>query len=221
LQRSLAELNGNLGELNAKESEARQAIAQNDLEMASTRNQRRQDISKDLQDAQASAADLNEKIHGAQDTLTKKILEAPVAGTVTDIKSFTPGSAIGAGNPILDIVPQGDSMLVEANVRPDDIEHVHPGQRVNIRLTSYKQHKVPVLTGRLTYVSADRQQDPKGDPFFLVRAEIDRDALAAIKGVALYPGMPTEVLIIGGERTAIDYFLSPITDSLRRSLHEE
>jgi HlyD family secretion protein len=112
-------------------------------------------------------------------------------------------------------------MLVEANVRPDDIEHVHPGQRVNIRLTSYKQHKVPVLTGRLTYVSADRQQDQKGDPFFLVRAEIDRDALAAIKGVALYPGMPTEVLIIGGERTAIDYFLSPITDSLRRSLHEE
>ncbi|HYM33343.1 MAG TPA: HlyD family type I secretion periplasmic adaptor subunit [Candidatus Cybelea sp.] len=221
IKRNEAELRGNIGELTAHQAETQQAIAQTELEIASTRNQRRQDISKDLQDAQGAAADLSERVRGAQDLLTKRDVLAPESGKVTDIKFFTPGSAIGAGQPILDIVPQSDTMIVEANVRPDDIEHLRPGQRVNIRLTAYKQHKVPVLTGHLTYVSADLQQDPKGESFYLARAEIDRDALTRIQGVSLYPGMPAEMLIIGGERKAIDYFLSPITDSLNRSMREE
>jgi HlyD family secretion protein len=78
-----------------------------------------------------------------------------------------------------------------------------------------------MLTEHILYVSADRQQDAKGEPLFLARAEIDAAALAGIRGVTLYPGIPVEVLIIGGERTAIDYFLSPITDGIRRSMHEE
>jgi HlyD family secretion protein len=221
LKRGEAELRGNIGELTAKKAETRHAIAQTELEMISTTNQRREDISKDLQDAQSSAADLAEKIRGAEDMLTKRLIVAPDDGTVTDIKFFTPGSSIGAGQPVLDIVPQSDRMLVEANVRPEDIEHVHTGQKVNIRLTAYKQHRVPVLTGRVAYVSADRQQDAKGEPFFLARAEIDADGLASVRGITLSPGMPAEVLIISGARPAIDYFISPITDSLHRSLREE
>ena len=221
LQRNQAELRGNTGGLAARVSELEQAVLQNDLETISLRNQRQQDISKDLQDAQAQMADLAEKVRGAEDLLEKKVVLAPESGTVTDIKFVTPGSSIGAGQPILDIVPQHDAMVVEANIRPEDIEHVHPGQRVNVRLTAYKQRKVPIIGGRLVYVSADRQLDAKGEPFFLTRAEIDRQAMAAIRGVTLYAGMPAEVLIIGGERTAIDYFISPITDSLRRAFREE
>jgi HlyD family secretion protein len=221
LKRNEAELGGNLGELAARKAETRHVIAQTELEMTATTNQRRQDISKDLQDAQSTAADLAEKIRGAEDILSKQLVTAPASGIVTDIKFFTPGSSIGAGQPVLDIVPQADRLLVELDVRPEDVEHVHPGQPVNIRLTSYKQHKLPVLTGHLTYVSADRQQDAKGEFFFLARAQIDNAALDRIKGVSLYPGMPAEGLIINGERTAIDYFISPITDSLRRSLIEE
>ena len=80
---------------------------------------------------------------------------------------------------------------------------------------------MPVLTGKLVYVSADRQFDPRGNPFFLARAEIDEHALDKLKGVTLYPGMPAEVLIIGGERKAIDYFISPITRSLDRAFRED
>jgi HlyD family secretion protein len=221
LKRNQAELRGNIGELTARRSAAQEAIGQAELELAATTKQRQQDISKDLQDAQSSAADFAEKLRGAEDTLAHRLVSAPDSGTVTDIKFFTPGSAIGPGQPILDIVPRNDRLLVEVAVRPEDIEHVHPEQKVNIRLTAYKQHKVPVLSGRLLYVSADRQQDVKGEPFFQARAAIDPAALDGIRGVALYPGMPAEVLIIGGERTAIDYFLSPITDGIRRSLHEE
>lgn len=221
LQRNEALLRGNLGELAGKQAEARQAIAQTELEMVSATNQRQQDISKDLQDAQALSGDAVEKIRGVEDLIAKKLVAAPESGVVTDVKFFTPGSSIGAGQPILDIVPQNDKMVVEIKVRPEDIEHVHSGQKVNIRLTAYKQHKVPVLTGRLVYVAADSAQDQKGDQFILARAEIDRRELSRMKGVNLYPGMPAEVLIIGGERAAIDYFISPITESLHRSFGEE
>lgn len=220
LKRAQAELRGNLGELTAKEAEARQAIGQTELEIQSLRSQRQQEVSRDLQDAQAAAADLAERVRGAEDTLERKLVSAPEAGIVTDLKFVTAGSSIGAGQPVLDIVPQDDRMMVEVQVRPDDIEQVHAGQRVNIRLTAYRQQKVPVLTGQLVYVSADRQQDQRGETFFIARAEIDAEALRDVKGVALSPGMPAEVLIIGGERTAIDYFTAPIRDSLRRSFRE-
>ena len=221
LKRSQAELIGNIGELTAKIAEAEQTIAQTELEKLSSENQRRQDISKDLQDTQATVSDLTEKVRGSKDVVSKKLITAPEAGTVTDIKYFTPGSSITAGQPILDIVPQDDRMVIEASIRPEDIENVHPGQRVNIRLTAYKHNQVPVLTGGLVYVSADRQTDARGTPFFLARAEIDATALARLKGVNLYPGMPAEVLIIGGERKAIDYFISPITRSLDRAFRED
>jgi len=221
LQRSEAALHGELDGLVGRQAEARQAMAQTDLEMASTTNQRQQDISKDLQDTQALLGDLTEKIRGVDDLIAKKFVTAPETGVVTNIRFFTPGSSISAGQPILDIVPQNDKLLVEMQVRPDDVEHVHPGQRVNIRLTAYKQRKVPVVDGQLVYVSADTQADAQGNQFILARAEIDRRTLARLRDVALYPGMPAEVLIIGGERRAIDYFLSPITDAMHRSLGEE
>lgn len=221
LMRNKAEMTGNIGELTAKIAEAEQSIAQTELEKISAENLRKQEISKDLQEAQSTAAELSEKVRGSTDVVTKKLITAPEAGTITDIKFFTPGSSINAGQPILDIVPQDDRMLIEANIRPEDIENVHPGQRMNIRLTAYKQSRVPVLTGKLIYVSADRQVDPRGNPYFLARAEIDEAAMGKLKGVSLYPGMPADVLIIGGERKAIDYFISPITRSLDRAFREE
>jgi HlyD family secretion protein len=221
LQRNRAEMSGNLGQLAGHVSETHQTIGQTELEMISTTNARRSDDAKDLQDAQAAIADSSGKLRIAKDVLLHKEVLAPENGTVTDIKLFTTGSSIGAGQPILDLVPIQGRLIVEVSVRPEDIEHVHLGQKANVRLTSYKQHKVPVLSGRITYVSADRQQDPKGEPFFMARAELDPGVLAKFKDVALYPGMPAEVLIIGGERLAIDYFISPITDSFHRALREE
>jgi HlyD family secretion protein len=216
-----AELKGSMGEYLAREAEARENIAQAELEFTRLQSSWHADVARELQEAQAQVSDLTERLRGAADLLAHKEVTAPEAGTVTDIKAFTPGSSIVAGQPVLDLVPLDNRLLVEVPINPTDVENVHLGQKVNIRLTAYKQHKVAVLTGRLVYVSADRQTDQKGEPYFLARAEIDPDAMASLKGVALYPGMPAEALIIGGERTALDYLLSPITDSMHRALREE
>jgi HlyD family secretion protein len=221
LQRQRAEVAGNLGAFAGRQAELEQMIGQAELELISITNTRRSDAAKEQQEAQSAIADLSEKLRGASDVVFHKEVIAPEPGVVTDLKFFTSGSSITPNQPILDIVPAEDRMVVEVAVRPDDVEHVHVGQKANIRLTAYKQHKVPVLSGRLVYVAADRQQDQKGEPFFTARAELDQRELASLADVKLYPGMPAEVLIIGGERRAIDYFISPITDSFRRALREE
>ncbi|MEA2778246.1 MAG: rane fusion protein type secretion system, partial [Acetobacteraceae bacterium] len=85
----------------------------------------------------------------------------------------------------------------------------------------YKTHRVPTVEGRLVYVAADRVLDSQSNPVFYVRAELDRDALKPFPGVAVYPGMPADLLIIGGERTAMDFITSPILDGMRHGMREE
>jgi HlyD family secretion protein len=221
LQRAIAELEGGLADAEGRYQEAGQAIEQTKSELTNYAETRRSDASKDLQEVQGAIADAQQRLQSAQDLQNKREVLAPETGTVTDIKFFTPGSSITPGQPVLDIVPADKRLLVEAPVTPTDIEHVHVGQRVNFRLSAYKAHRVPTVEGRLVYVAADRQQDSQGNPIFLVRAELDPDALKPFPGVLVYPGMPADLLIIGGERTALDFLISPIRDGMRHGMREE
>jgi HlyD family secretion protein len=220
LRRTEAQLQGEISGLAGREAEARQVIAQTELEILSLANTRRSEAARELQDTVAAIADGIERARAAEDLLRRTEVTAPEAGTITEIRFHTPGSSIGAGQPVLDIVPADDRLLVEGAVRPFDIERVQVGQRVNVRLTAFSHRRVPPLPGRLVYVGADRQVNAQGTAFFVVRAELDAEAAALLPGIALNPGMPAEMLVLRGERTALDYFLSPLLDSMRRALRE-
>jgi len=222
LQRFAAELEGEMGEFAARAAEAGQAIAQAELEVINLRTTRRNEAAREMQDAVAQLADARAQIASAQDLLRRTIVLAPEEGTITDLRFFTPGSSIVAGQPVLDLVPVDDSLLVEAAIPPGDIERVAPGQNVNVRLTGFSHRRVPPLPGTLIHVGADRQLNARGDAFFLIRAVLDADATRLLpSGVSLTPGMPADVLVLGTPRTALDYFLSPILDSLRHAMREE
>jgi HlyD family secretion protein len=221
LRRTEADFRGQIGALEGQVAQTQQAIAQGEMEIISTTETRRSDISRERTETQAARADAEQRLTAANDLLQKRVITAPEAGTVTDIKFFTPGSSIGAGQPVMDLVPEASTLLIEASVPPNEVEHLAPGQRVNVKLTAYKAHKVPVIPGRLVYVGADRQVDAANQSFFLIRAAIDKGALADKPSVVLTPGMPADVLVINGERSVLDFLISPITDSLRHSLKEE
>ncbi len=221
MHRAIAELQGTLGDAAGRLEQTREAIEQTKLELTNLAETRRSDAAKDLQETKATMADAVQRLRAAESLLDRSVVVAPEAGIVTDIKFFTPGSSITAGQPVLDIAPSDDRLLIEAEVVPTEIEHVHVGERVNVKLSAYKAHRVPTLEGRLVYVAADRQQDAHGDPVFLVRAELDRDALKPFPGVAVYAGMPADVLIIGRERTVLDFIISPIRDGMRHGMHED
>ena len=116
---------------------------------------------------------------------------------------------LGPGDPLLDIVPVDQPLLVEVRLRPDDIELVHEGLPADVRLIAYKSGELPTFTGELVYVSADMLADPRsGESYFLARVRLDMAELAKFPRAALGPGMPAEVMVRTGERRAIDWLLA-------------
>lgn len=221
LRRNEAELRGAIGQFGGQYHEAMEVIAQVQSGIVNTMEARRADISRERSETQAAQADAEQRLTAARDLLQKREILAPEAGTVTDFKYFTPGSSIVAGQPVMDLVPESQRLLVEGTVAPFEVEHLAVGQRVNVRLTAYKAHRVPVISGHLTYVGADRQMDPSNTPVFMVRAEIDAGALRDKPGVVLLPGMPADILIVNGARSVLDFLISPITDSISHAMKEE
>lgn len=220
LQRAEAEFLGAMGQYAAQEAQAREAIAQAELEETTLMLNRRSEVGRELQEVQATLADATERLRSAEDILQRREVLAPEEGIVTDIRYVTPGSSIVAGQPVLDLVPVEDRLVVEAQVSPTDVEQLQPGQPARVRLSAFRQREIPLVDGRLIYVSADRQTDARGNVFFLARAELDPVSLAQATNVPLASGMPAELFVLGEERSALDYLLRPLRSSLRRALRD-
>ncbi len=221
LRRTEAELRGQIGQFGNQLTQSMQTIAQIEFEILNAAETRRADISRERAETQSAMADAEQRLRAGNDQLQKREITAPEAGTITDLHFFTLGSSIVPGQPVMDLVPETQRLLIEGNVAPNEVEHLALGQKVNIRLSAYKAHRVPVISGHLTYVGADRQMDGNNQPVFLVRAEIDPNALDNKPGVVLLPGMPAEVLILNGDRSVLSFLVSPITDSLFHAMREE
>ena len=221
LMRTQADMRGQVGQLNAQHVQAMQTIGQIQYEIINTAETRRADISRERAETQSALSDADQRLRAASDQLNKREIISPEAGTITDLKFYTIGSSINAGQPIMDLVPSTQHLLIEGNVSPNEIEHLRVGQAVNVRLTAYKSHRVPVITAHLTYVGADRQMDTNNQPFFQIRAELEPDALSDKPGVVLLPGMPADVIVINGRRSVLSFLVSPIADSLFHAMREE
>lgn len=222
MQTRESQLMGQAGELASRKAKAEQAKAAAELEILSLGNDFQQQVAADIQTAQLDLADTTERLNAATDVLRRIDVVSPENGIVTNIRSHTPGSVIAAGQPILDIVPENEPLIVEAKVGLRDIDSVHVGAPVQIRLTAFNNRTTPPLPGKLTYLSADQQVDERNDfAFFVARAEIDPKSLKASSAPTLYPGMPAEILVLNKPRRAIDYLLGPITESFNRAFREE
>jgi HlyD family secretion protein len=222
LQRASADLKGKEESARSNIARLRGAIASATLEISAALDARQAEIARELQEVLALDANLVDRTRAAQDIKDRKVIVAPQDGVVVAIKVFTMGGVIAPGQPIMDVVPVNDSLVVETRVRPEDIDVVQTGLEAQVRLTAYKRSNVPPVKGRVTHVSADQLTDPRnGEPYFASRVTVDADAVAKIKGVKLQPGMPAEVMIVTGERRAIDYFIAPLWDRMRRAFREE
>ncbi|MGF7054360.1 HlyD family secretion protein [Bosea sp. OAE752] len=221
LQTRQSELSGRAGEFAARKAKAEQAVAGANLEILSISLERQNQIAGDIQDAQLALSEVIERIVQARDVLRRLIVTAPQEGIVTNIRMRTAGSVITAGEAILDIVPENEPLIVEAKVDPRDIDVVRVGAPTRVRLTAFNSRTLPPLEAKVTYVAPDQLVDEKsGVAYFVVRAEIDPDSLKGHK-IVLHAGMTAEVMIVNGARRAIDYLISPFTDSFNRAFRED
>lgn len=219
LKRAEADLNGDTGRLRADIAETRALNGETDLRLMDMRNQLQKEANDKLQDLRAKLDDLGERLNAAADTLARTEIVARQGGTVIGLQVHTIGGVVKPGANILDIVPKDDVMIVQANVRPQDIDRVHKGMPAEVRFTAFNSRATPVFPGTVSRVSADRFTDAgRGEAYYVAQIEIDPKQVA---GLTLQPGMPAEVYIVTGERTALDYITRPIKEQMQRGMLEK
>ncbi|WP_378941511.1 HlyD family type I secretion periplasmic adaptor subunit [Mesorhizobium sp. ANAO-SY3R2] len=218
----LSELAASRGELAGQRAQAVKAKAGAELALTGIERDFQSEIAGEITTARLELADVEERIVAAKDVLRRLDILSPQAGVVTDIRVRTPGSAVTPGEPLLDIVPESEPLLIEMHIGTRDIASVAVGSAAQIRLTAYNQRSHLPVAGKVTYVAADQSVDEKSNvAYFVARAQVDPDSLAANPDMRLYPGMPAEVLIVHKPRRAIDYLVSPVVDSFNRAFRED
>src|SRR3954465_3626177 len=221
LERTAYGLEGQIADANANIAKARQAIAEQEQQIAQLDNDRMTDVTKDLRDTQAKLLEVIPKALSAKAVLGRMEIRAPYSGRVVGLSVFSIGGVIQRGEKILDIVPQ-DTLDVEAQVAVEDISDVHPDMPAEVRLTAYKQRVVPTVRGYVITVSADRLTDPKTNaPYYPATVRLNQDDLAALPEVKLYPGMPANVMVQTAARSAFDYFVGPLLQAFDHSFRQK
>jgi HlyD family secretion protein/epimerase transport system membrane fusion protein len=223
VERAISELRGAAGNDLALISRAKSARGEAENQIVSVRQRFREDAVKQLRDAHVEISDLKERLLVAKDVLQRIDIRAPRTGIIQGIKFHTVGGVVRPGDVLMDISPKDDDLIVDAQVLPTDIDNVAIGQQAEIRLTALNLRTTPAIFGYVISVSGDSLIDPRSNaPYFRARVEIPKQERAKLdEGVKLTAGMPVDVLIQTGERTALDYILKPIMDGFARGLNED
>jgi len=215
------------GDLDNKKSEIAK-LKEQMLEIKTQQLLRESELKKDTLEryveAKALIYDLKSKIIATDDTLNRTNIVSPIDGTVVGLSLHTVGGVIAPGSPILEIIPENAKLLVVAQVTTTDIDKVRVGLLADIRFSAFNLQQAHVVEGIVAHVSADSFIDEvSGLPYYEAKIEVTDRGLEQLKEYSfiLVSGMPAEVMIKIGDRTALSYFVKPFTDMLSRSFNEE
>ena len=221
LERAVAEYEARWAEHRAELAKTHQRSSELELRVLAQRNAYVQSATDELKEITTRLFDLEERLRPSKDAADRQRIAAPIAGVVVAQRVFTAGAVVGPREVLMEIVPEDKTLVVEARIRPEDINHVRKGSDAEVRLTAYKQRTTPLVAGRVNYVSADRILDPQtGAPYYVVHVDVPAPALEAAGNLRMQAGMPAEVYIRTDSRSAFDYVFAPVTAYLRRGMRE-
>jgi len=222
LEREGARLDGEHGQLIAAAAQTNGKIAETELQITQIDRDLSSEVGKDLREAEAKIGELNERKIAAEDQLKRVEIRAPQDGAVHQSTIHTVGGVISAGEPIMLIVPDADTLMVEAKIAPQDIDQLRFGQTAVLRFTAFNQRTTPELNGSVSRVSADTIADQRtGQSFYTIRVAVPAEEIALLGSVKLVPGMPVEVFVETGERKVLSYLVKPLRDQIARAFREK
>ena len=212
---SISEDYGRIGQLQRQVLEMRLKIRQ-------LAEEYQKEVRTQLVDTRVRTEDLRNRLASAEFELANSQLRAPVAGIVVGLEVFTEGGVIKPGQALMEIVPQGEPLLVEARVPVELADKVHAGLPVELMFSAFSQSTTPRVAGEVMLVSADRQVDERTDePFYTLRAQVTEAGMAQLAGLQIRPGMPVEAFVRTGERSMLNYLFKPLLDRTHMALVEE
>jgi membrane fusion protein, epimerase transport system len=207
-----------LDERRSELSRAGQRLGDIDLKIKSVQNAYTQAASDQLKATAARLGEIEQEFRKSEDQAARQIVTAPASGEVIDLKFTSPGAVIRSGDPIAEIVPSDAKLMIEARIRPEEINHVQLDQPARIKFTAFKHRNTSMVDGRVMYVSGDRLTDRATNlPYYSVTIAADAESLRAVSELKLQAGMPAEVYIEGAKQTALQYLTEPITSTIRKA----
>ena len=222
LLRSEADLVGQVGQTVSTILSSRAQISEAKQQLARLGSQRVETAVSELNDIRAKVSDSEEQLRAADDVLKRTTVLSPSDGIVLEMNVNATGSVVRPGDTMLELLPTGDDLLVEARVSPSDVDVISLGQPARLRFSSLNRRSVPTIDGTVTYLSADRLVDPATrQPYYMTRLQMTSDLPLGVSRDQIYPGMPVETYISTGDRTFFEYLVKPITDSFSRAFLEE
>jgi len=221
LEREIEELKGESNAHHTQIASIQNDIIETELELSQQERDFIETVTTELRAIDAEITLLRNEQSVAEARLKRTEIVAPIAGVVLDLAVHTIGGVVSPGQDLLDLVPNSDKLIVEARISPRDIDKVSLGQSSHIRMSAFNQATTPEVSGKVQSVSADQLTDAAtGESYFLARIKIDDTDAGSAGNLALVPGMPAEVFIETGDRTAISYFTKPFTDRVARTFTE-
>ncbi|MDQ0321946.1 membrane fusion protein [Pararhizobium capsulatum DSM 1112] len=222
LKRERAQLEGDRGARIAARAQAAGKSSEIDLQILQLGEDRRTEIAKELTDVEAKISEYEDRRIAAIDQLKRLDITAPLTGRVYQLAVHTVNGVINPGEQLMLVVPEADSLTVEAKVATHDIDQIRVGQPVELVFSAFNQRTTPVVDGEVVTIAPDLVTDQRtGIGYYPIRVRPKPESLKALKGLTLYPGMPAEVFMKIGDRTVLSYLAKPLTEQMRHTFRED
>lgn len=222
LIRIQADLLGQRGALDAEISAAITQIAEAQEQIERQKTQRIEDAVTKLNETRVSLADTEEQVRASKAVWDRTTIRSPVDGIVVNSIYNIAGNVVAPGEKVMEILPTTESPLIEARLKPTDVDVVKTGQAARLRFVALNARLTPEVQARVEHVSADRFVDQATqEPYYRALLKIDEEMPAEVSADDLHPGMPVEAFISIGERTFFEYLVKPIVDSASKAFREE
>ncbi len=221
LEAAVADYRVKLEERRSELARAEQRLVDTELRIKGLESDYRQQASDQLKVASVRLSEIQQEWRKSTDASQRQVVTAPVDGEVMNLRYTSPGTVVSPREPIADLVPANPRLVVEAQIRPEDVSRVRQGQGAHIKFTAFNALTTPMVDGKVFYVAADRMVDRNTQQaWYVVLVEADPASLKAAGQLALQAGMPAEVFIQGEQRTPLQYLAEPVTQVLQRAGRE-
>lgn len=218
MEAAVADYAARLEERRSELARSQGRLVDTDMRRNNVINEYTRSASDQIKTTSGRIGEIEQELRKSTDATRRQVVVAPAAGEVMDLKFTSPGAVVRPGEQIADIVPSDTPLMLEAQIRPEDVNHVFVGQTTRIKFTAFKHRSTTLVTGTVRYVSGDRYTDKASQmPYYSVSVQADAESLAAADNLKLQAGMPAEVYLDGGTQTPLQYLIEPVTSVWRKA----
>jgi len=226
LERTQAEIEGRNAELRALIQQSHEAVGESRMQGIALSEGRAETVARELRETDMRLTEILPRVDAVRAELERTLIRAPATGQIVGLKVFTVGGVIRAGEPLMDVVPEAQPLVLEARVSPQDADDLHIGMDTEVRFSAFTGILLPILHGQVTRMSADRFTDERsGAAYFLAEVTVPIEEIqlierSAANGAQVRAGLPAEVVIPLRKRTALQYLIEPLNRKLWQAFRE-